>query len=71
MLFGLIKTPASFQDMMKHNLKDHLNKEVVVYIDDILIYAKNEQIYDELVKEVVERVAKNDCVILPEKCIWG
>jgi hypothetical protein len=54
---------------MNHILKDLLNKAVVVYIDDILIYAKNTEQYDKLVEEVLVRLAKNDLVISPEKCI--
>jgi hypothetical protein len=71
MPFGLTNAPASFQDMMNHILKGLLDKGVVVYIDDILIYPKNEDIHDELVKEVLERLVKNDLVISPEKCVWG
>jgi uncharacterized membrane protein len=69
--FGLTNVPASFQAMMNHMLKDLLDKGVVVYIDDILIYVKNEEIHDELVKEVLETLAKNDLVNSPEKCVWG
>jgi hypothetical protein len=71
MPFGLTNAPASFQDMMNHILKDLLDKGVVVYINNILIYVKNEEIQDELVKEVLDRLAKNDLVISPEKCVWG
>jgi hypothetical protein len=70
MPFGLTNAPASFRDMMNHILEDLLDKGVIVYIDDILIYAKNEEIHDELVKEVLERLAKNDLVISLEKCVW-
>jgi hypothetical protein len=34
-------------------LKDLLDKGVVEYIDEILIYPKNQEIHDELVKEVL------------------
>jgi hypothetical protein len=71
MSFGLTNAPASFQDMMNHILKELLDKGVVDYIDDILIYAKNTEQYDKLVEEVLERLAKNDLVILPEKCVWA
>jgi hypothetical protein len=71
MPFGLTNAPASFQDMMNHILKDLLDKGVVVYIDDILIYAKNTEQHDKLVEEVLERLAKNDLVISPEKCVWA
>jgi hypothetical protein len=60
MPFGLTNTPATFQDMMNHILKDLLNEGIIVYIDDVLIYAKMEEKYDLLVKEVLKRLAKND-----------
>jgi hypothetical protein len=71
MLFELTNAPASFQDIMNHILKNLLDKGIVVYIDDILIYGKTEEKHNALVKEVLERLAKNDLVISPEKCIWG
>jgi hypothetical protein len=57
--------------MMNHILKDLLDKGVVVYIDDIQIYAKNTEQHDKLVEELVERLGKNDMVISPEKCVWA
>jgi uncharacterized membrane protein len=63
MPFGLTNASASFQDMTNHILQNLLDTGVVVYIDNILIYAKNEEIYNELVKEVLERLAENDLVI--------
>jgi hypothetical protein len=71
MPFGLTNAPASFQDMMNYILKDLLDKGIVVYIDDILIYAKNTEQHDKLVEEVLERLAKNDFVISPEKFVWA
>jgi hypothetical protein len=67
MPFGLTNPPASFQDMMNHIWNDLLDKGVVVYIDDILIYAKNTEQHDKLVEEVLARLANNDLVISPEK----
>jgi hypothetical protein len=63
---GLTNSPASFQDMMNHILKDFLDIGVIRYIDDILMYTKNEEIHNELVQEVLECLAKNDLVISPE-----
>jgi hypothetical protein len=69
MLFALTNTPATFQDMGNHILKDLLDEGVVVYIDDVLIYAETEEKYDLLVKEVLIGLAENDLVISPEKYI--
>jgi hypothetical protein len=57
--------------MMNHILKDLLDEGVVVYIDNVLIYANMEKKYDLLVKEVLKRFAENDIVISPEKYIWS
>jgi hypothetical protein len=71
MPFGLTNAPATLQDMMNHFLKDLVDEGVVVYIDDIVIYTKMEEKQDLLVKEVLKRLAENDLVITPEKCIWS
>ena len=41
--FGLANAPSVFQKYVNNVLKEHLYKGVVVYIDDILIYATSEQ----------------------------
>jgi hypothetical protein len=51
MLFGLTNTQATFQDMMNHILKDLLDEGVIVYIDDVLIYAKTEEQHDILISK--------------------
>jgi hypothetical protein len=71
MPFGFINAPASFQDLMNHILKDLVDKGVIVYIDDILIQATNQDIHDKIVQKVLERLPKNDLVISPEKCVVG
>jgi hypothetical protein len=53
--------------MMTHILQDLLHKAVIGYIHSIVIYLKNEEIQDKLVREVLERLAKNDLVISIEK----
>ena len=41
--FGLINTPGAFMCLMNNILSNYLDKFVVVFIDNILIFSKNEQ----------------------------
>ena len=43
MSFGLTNTPAYFMSMMNKVFMQLLDKFVVVFIDDILVYPKNEE----------------------------
>jgi hypothetical protein len=54
MPFGLTNAPDTFYDMMNHILKDLLDEGVVLYIDNVLMYAKTEEKHDLLVKEVLK-----------------
>jgi len=42
----------------------------MAYMDDILVYAKTEEEYDQLVKEVLRRLQSNNLAVSPEKCVW-
>ena len=40
------------------------------FINDIIIGTEKEERHDELVKEVVKKLAENDLYVKPEKCKW-
>lgn len=43
--FGLTNTPTIFMDLMNQIFRQYLDRFVVVYIDDILIYSRDESKY--------------------------
>jgi hypothetical protein len=56
MLFGLINAPAVFQHMMNDIFQEYLDHFVVIYLDDILIYSKNEEEYEHHIHLVLKKL---------------
>ena len=56
MLMKLTNTPASFQALMNHVLRDHIDKICAVYLDDILVYSKDPKEHDHHVKLVLQKL---------------
>ena len=54
MPFGLTNTPTAFMCLMNNILSNYVDKFVVVLIDDILIYSKNEQQHKEHLKIIMQ-----------------
>ena len=43
MSFGLTNTPMAFVDLMNRVFKPYLDMFVIMFIDDILVYSKDEE----------------------------
>nr|GEV00173.1 putative reverse transcriptase domain-containing protein [Tanacetum cinerariifolium] len=54
MPLGLTNAPAVFIDLMNQVCKPYLDKFVIVFIDDILIYSKDEKEHEEHIKAILE-----------------
>ena len=52
MPFGLTNVPAVFMDLINGVFSPYLNKFMIVFIDDILIYSKNWGEHAELLRTV-------------------
>jgi len=67
MFFGLTNSPVMFQIIMNKILWDLINtREVVSFIDNVIVETEEKKRHDELVEEVVKRLAKNNLYIKPK-----
>ena len=53
MPFGLTNAPAAFMDLMNRVYRPYLDQFVVVFIDNILVYSRDEQEHEQHLKIVL------------------
>ncbi|WVZ70527.1 hypothetical protein U9M48_019187 [Paspalum notatum var. saurae] len=68
MSFGLTNAPAYFMQLMNSLFMDYLDKVVVVFIDDILIYSKTEAEHEEHLRLVLQRLREHKLYAKFSKC---
>jgi hypothetical protein len=56
MSFGLTNAPAYFMDLVNKVFMEYLDRFVVVFIDDILIYSKSDSDHEEHLRLVLQKL---------------
>ncbi|GJZ00558.1 putative reverse transcriptase domain-containing protein, partial [Tanacetum coccineum] len=68
MSFGLTNAPAVFMDLMNRVCKPYLDKFVIVFVDDILVYSKDEEEHGKHLKIILELLKKVKLYAKFSKC---
>ncbi|KAF8673095.1 hypothetical protein RHS04_07684 [Rhizoctonia solani] len=70
MTFGLTNAPAAFQHFMNKLFKDLLDVCIIIYLDDILIYLKDDTSHTQHVHEVLCCLLENQLFCKASKCTF-
>ena len=68
MLIGLSNALATMQRLVNKVFHNVLDVFVLIYLDNLLIYSKNEKDHKEHIREVLERLKQYNLKVKAEKC---
>ena len=68
MPFGLTNAPTAFMDLMNRVCRPMLDRSVIVFIDDILVYSKTREQHEEHLREVLDTLRRENLYAKFSKC---
>jgi hypothetical protein len=68
--FGLSNAPVVFMCLMNCVFRDYLDKFVIVFLDDILVYSKSEEEHEKHLRMVLQVIRENHLYAKLRKCLF-
>ena len=68
MPFGLCNAPGTFQHYMNNTFREFLDKFLVIYLDDFLVYSDNLKEHKKHVRQVMQRLREAGLYLKQSKC---
>ena len=68
MSFGLTNAPEAFMDLMNRVFQPFLDRFVIVFIDDILVYSRSEAEHVEHLRVVLQTLRDRQLYAMLDKC---
>ena len=69
MPFGLTNAPVTFMDLINRVFRPYLDQFLVVFIDDILVYSKNEKKHEQHLRIVLQTLREKQLYAKLSKCL--
>lgn len=68
MPFELTNAPSTFMSLMNTNFHQYLDKFIIVFIDDILVYSYNESDHETNLRMMLQTIRNNQLFAKFSKC---
>ena len=70
MPFGLTNAPSTFQSLMNSILRPYIDRFVLMYLDDILIYSNSSEEHREYLRLILDALRRHKLYAKPSKCTF-
>ena len=71
MSFGLTNAPAAFMDLMNRVFEEYLDKFVIYFINDILVYLCTVEEHELHLKIMIEKLRERSCMLSSQNANFG